>query len=170
MRSKVNKGKTLIGTIYTIGSPQVAEIISISGFDWVLIDMEHSTLSLDAVQSALQAIGEDVIKIVRVPGNDEIWIKRVLDTGCDGILVPMVKNSEEAERVVRYSKYPVQGQRSVGVTRAHGYGANFSEYISGANRDIIIMIQVEHHEGVKNIDSIVSVKGIDSIFIWPYDL
>jgi len=170
MRSKVNKGKTLIGTIYTIGSPQVAEIISISGFDWVLIDMEHSTLSLDAVQSALQAIGEDVIKIVRVPGNDEIWIKRVLDTGCDGILVPMVKNSEEAERVVRYSKYPVQGQRSVGVTRAHGYGANFAEYISGANRDIIIMIQVEHHEGVKNIDSIVSVKGIDSIFIGPYDL
>jgi len=170
MRSKVNKGKTLIGTIYTIGSPQVAEIISISGFDWVLIDMEHSTLSLDAVQSALQAIGEDVIKIVRVPGNDEIWIKRVLDTGCDGILVPMVKNSEEAEKVVRYSKYPVQGQRSVGVTRAHGYGANFAEYISGANRDIIIMIQVEHHEGVKNIDSIVSVKGIDSIFIGPYDL
>ncbi len=74
MNGKARKKNTLLGTIYTIGSPQVAEIIAVSGFDWVLIDMEHSTLSLDSVQSSLQAIGENVIKIVRVPGNDEIWI------------------------------------------------------------------------------------------------
>lgn len=170
MNTKSNNKKTLIGTIFTTGAPQVAEIISLTGFDWVLIDMEHSTLSLDSVQNALQIIDNKILKIVRVPGNDEIWIKRVLDTGCDGILVPMVKTSDEARRVVMASKYPVDGQRSVGLTRAHKYGATFKEYVSGANKDLIIMIQIEHIDGVKNIDSILKVKGIDSIFIGPYDL
>lgn len=170
MNTKSSNKRTLIGTIFTTGAPQVAEIISLSGFDWVLIDMEHSTLSLDSVQNALQIIDNKVVKIVRVPGNDEIWIKRVLDTGCDGILVPMVKTAEEAQRVVMASKYPVEGQRSVGLTRAHKYGAAFKEYVSGANIDLVVMIQIEHIEGVKNIDSILKVKGIDSIFIGPYDL
>jgi 2-keto-3-deoxy-L-rhamnonate aldolase RhmA len=162
--------KPVIGTIFTIGSPQIAEIISQSGFEWVLIDMEHSTLSLDSVQNALQVLGEKIIRIVRVSGNDEIWIKRVLDTGCDGILVPMIRNSDEAKKVVNSSKYPVEGQRSVGLTRAHKYGPGFQDYISRANDDLIIMIQIEHIEGVRNIDSILEVKGIDSIFIGPYDL
>ncbi|MFN8240122.1 MAG: aldolase/citrate lyase family protein [Bacteroidales bacterium] len=166
----VKKGKTLIGTMYTIGSTQVAEILSLSGLDWVVLDMEHSTLSLEDVQKALQVMGDRLLKIVRVPGNDEIWIKRVLDTGCDGILVPMVKTAQEAERVVRASKYPSVGDRSVGLTRAHKFGAGFTDYISRANKDLIIMIQIEHREGVKNIDSILKVKGLDAIFIGPYDL
>jgi 2-keto-3-deoxy-L-rhamnonate aldolase RhmA len=170
MAAKKRTYKPVLGTIFTIGSPQVAEIISQSGFDWVLIDMEHSTLSLDSAQTAIQVMGEKILKIVRAPGNDEIWIKRVLDTGCDGILVPMIKNAEEAGKVVIRSKYPVEGQRSVGLTRAHKYGAGFTEYVSRANKDLIIMIQIEHIEGVKNIDSILKVKGIDSIFIGPYDL
>jgi 2-keto-3-deoxy-L-rhamnonate aldolase RhmA len=160
----------VLGTIFTLGSPQVAEIISQSGFGWVLIDMEHSTLSLESAQTAIQVLGKKILKIVRVPGNDEIWIKRVLDTGCDGILVPMVKTDEEARNAVRSSMYPVEGQRSVGLTRAHKYGAGFNEYVSGANRNLIIMVQIEHIEGVRNIDSILKVKGIDSIFIGPYDL
>jgi 2-keto-3-deoxy-L-rhamnonate aldolase RhmA len=162
--------KPLIGTIYSMGAPQVAEMISDSGFDWVMIDMEHSSLSLDSVQIALQILGDDIIKIVRVPGNDEIWIKRVLDTGCDGILVPMVNNSEAAAKVVQYSKYPAIGQRSVGVARAHKFGSSFKEYVDRANKDLIIMVQIEHKEAVKNVDSILAVKGIDSIFIGPYDL
>jgi 2-dehydro-3-deoxyglucarate aldolase/4-hydroxy-2-oxoheptanedioate aldolase len=162
--------EALLGTIFSLGSSDVAEIISLAGFDWVLIDMEHSTLSLDAVQSALQAAGEKIIKIVRVPGNDEIWIKRVLDTGCDGILVPMVKSAGEAELAVASARYPVTGNRSVGVTRAHGYGSDFAGYVERANREIIVMIQVEHIEAVNNIDSILAVKGIDAVFIGPYDL
>jgi 2-keto-3-deoxy-L-rhamnonate aldolase RhmA len=170
MAHKKLTNKTLFGTIFTTGAPQVSEIISLTGFDWVLIDMEHSTLSLDAVQNTLQIMGDKVVKIVRVPGNDEIWIKRVLDTGCNGILVPMVKTAEEVKKVVIASKYPVAGQRSVGVTRAHKYGLAFKDYIAGANRNLVIMIQIEHIDGVKNIDSILKVKGIDSIFIGPYDL
>jgi 2-keto-3-deoxy-L-rhamnonate aldolase RhmA len=162
--------KPLIGTLLSLDAPQVSEVISIAGFGWVLIDMEHSALSLDSVQNALQVMGDKLLRIVRVPGNDEIWIKRVLDTGCDGILVPMVNTADEAKKVVQSSKYPVEGKRSVGLARAHKFGAGFKEYLTGANKDLVIMIQIEHIEGVKNIDEILKVKGIDSVFIGPYDL
>jgi 2-dehydro-3-deoxyglucarate aldolase/4-hydroxy-2-oxoheptanedioate aldolase len=115
-------------------------------------------------------MGDKILKIVRVPGNDEIWIKRILDTGCDGILVPMVNTAAEALKVVRSSKYPVEGRRSVGLSRAHKYGAGFSEYVENANRKLVIMIQIEHKEAVNNIDEILGVNGIDSVFIGPYDL
>ncbi|MBK8883087.1 MAG: 2,4-dihydroxyhept-2-ene-1,7-dioic acid aldolase [Bacteroidales bacterium] len=160
----------LAGTLLSISAPQVAEIISDSGFDWVLIDMEHSAISLESVQNALQIMGDKILKIVRVPGKDEIWIKRVLDTGCDGILVPMVNSAAEALKVVQYSKYPPEGRRSVGLSRAHSFGPGFSDYVENANKDLVIMIQIEHRDAVKNIDEILKVKGIDSVFIGPYDL
>ena len=170
MKTSKEADNMLTGTLYSLGDPQLAEIISNAGFDWVLIDMEHSTMSLSDVQAALQAMGDRLLKVVRVPGIDEIWIKRVLDTGCDGILVPMVRTAEEAARVIAASKYPVEGQRSVGVTRAHRYGPGFKEYIYSANREIITMIQIEHIEGVNNIDSILKINGIDSVLIGPFDL
>lgn len=164
------KNKQLFGTIYTTGSLQVAEMLPSCGFEWVMIDMEHSAMSLETVQSSLQVLGKNILRIVRVPGNDEILIKRVLDTGCDGIMVPMVKTREEAEKAVLASKYPPEGRRSVGLTRAHGYGQSSNEYLRSANKDLVIMLQIEHIEAVGNIDSILAVKGIDSIFIGPYDL
>jgi 2-dehydro-3-deoxyglucarate aldolase/4-hydroxy-2-oxoheptanedioate aldolase len=170
MKAEKPFSKPLIGTIISMASPQVAEIISITGFDWVMIDMEHSSLSLENVENALQVTGEKLLRIVRVPGNDEIWIKRVLDTGCDGILVPMVNTAEEARRVVQSSKYPLEGKRSVGLARAHKFGPGFTDYLEGANKNLVIMIQIENIEGVRNIDAILEVKGIDSIFIGPYDL
>lgn len=162
--------KPLFGTIYTAGCLPIAEIISQSGFDWVMIDMEHSALSLDEVRDSLPVFGEKMIKIVRVPGNDDIWIKRVLDTGCDGILVPMVNSREEAEKIIMSSKYPPNGRRSTGLSRAHGYGRTFSRYLEEANDTVHIMIQIEHIDGIKNIDTILKVRGIDSVFIGPYDL
>ena len=170
MAVKSQGKKQLTGTIYSIGSLRVAEMISRSGLDWVMIDMEHSALSLDDVQDALPVFGEKMLKIVRVPCNDETWIKQVLDTGCDGIMVPMIMTSADAVRMVSASKYPPEGSRSVGITRAHGYGMTFSEYVAHANSDLILMAQVEHHEGVRNIDSILDIKGINVIFIGPYDL
>ena len=170
MKDIKNTDRQFIGTIYSAGAPQVAEMISLAGFDWVMIDMEHSALSLAETQNALQVLGNKILKIVRVPGNDDIWIKRVLDTGCDGIIIPMVNSAAEAERIIKASKYPLAGARSVGVARAHNYGAAFKEYVSDANSDLIIMPQIEHIEGVRNIDSILKVQGIDAIFIGPYDL
>jgi 2-keto-3-deoxy-L-rhamnonate aldolase RhmA len=167
---KATEYKQLTGIIYTTGSARVAEMISLSGFEWVMIDMEHSSLSLNEVQNALPVFGESMLRIVRVPGNDDIWIKQVLDAGCDGIMVPMIMNREDAERMVLSAKYPPEGRRSVGITRAHSYGMKFNEYISSANSDLILMAQIEHYEGVKNIDSILQVKGINAIFIGPYDL
>ena len=160
----------LAGTLLSLSAPQVAEIIADSGFDWVLIDMEHSAISLESVQNALQVMGDRILKIVRVPGNDEIWIKRVLDTGCDGILVPMVNNEAEARKAVMYARYPVQGRRSVGLSRAHRYGPGFNDYIDHANDELVLMIQIEHRDAVKNLDSILAVEGIDACFIGPYDL
>jgi 2-keto-3-deoxy-L-rhamnonate aldolase RhmA len=170
MKAKKPFDRPLAGTLLSISAPQIAEIISDSGFDWVLIDMEHSSISLESVQNALQIMGDKILKIVRVPGNDEIWIKRVLDTGCDGILVPMVNSAAEALKVIQYSKYPLTGKRSVGLSRAHSFGPGFSNYVENANRDVVVMIQIEHREAVQNIDEILKVEGIDSVFIGPYDL
>jgi 2-keto-3-deoxy-L-rhamnonate aldolase RhmA len=162
--------KQLAGIIYSIGSLSVAEMISQSGLDWVMIDMEHSALSLSDVQDALPVFGPKMLKIVRVPCNDETWIKQVLDTGCDGIMVPMIKTPEDAVKMVNSARYPPEGRRSVGITRAHGYGLTFSEYVSKANSDLVLMAQIEHHEAVSNIDSILKTEGINAIFIGPYDL
>lgn len=96
MAVKSQENKQLAGTIYGIGSLRVAEMIFRSGFDWVMIDMEHSALTLDDVQDSLPVFGEKMLKIVRVPCNDETWIKQVLDTGCDGIMVPMIKTRADA--------------------------------------------------------------------------
>jgi 2-keto-3-deoxy-L-rhamnonate aldolase RhmA len=170
MSDKKRFNKTMLGTLLSISAPQVAEIISMSGFDWVFIDMEHSAISLESVQNAIQIMEGKILTIVRVPANDEVWIKRTLDTGCDGIIVPMVNSAEEARKVVQASKYPLEGRRSVGLARAHKYGASFKDYVENANRDLIIMIQCEHKDAVKNFDDILNVRGIDSVFIGPYDL
>jgi 2-dehydro-3-deoxyglucarate aldolase/4-hydroxy-2-oxoheptanedioate aldolase len=162
--------KTMIGTLLSISAPQVPELIAMAGFDWVFIDMEHSAMSLESVQNALQIMEGKILTIVRVPSNDEVWIKRVLDTGCDGILVPMVNSADEAKKVVQASKYPPEGRRSVGLARAHKYGASFKEYVVNANKDILVIIQCEHKDAVKNFDDILKVNGIDSVFIGPYDL
>lgn len=170
MKEKQKYDKPMIGTLLSISAPQVAEIIAMSGFDWVFIDMEHSAMSLESVQNAIQIMEGKILTIVRVPFNDEVWIKRVLDTGCDGIIVPMVNSADEARKVVQAAKYPPQGRRSVGLARAHKYGASFKEYIENANRGLVTIIQCEHKDAVKNFDEILKVEGIDSVFIGPYDL
>jgi 2-dehydro-3-deoxyglucarate aldolase/4-hydroxy-2-oxoheptanedioate aldolase len=170
MEGKEKFKKTMIGTLLSMSAPQVAELIAMAGFDWVFIDMEHSAMSLESVQNAIQIMEGKILTIVRVPGNDEVWIKKILDTGCDGILVPMVNSADEAKKVVQASKYPPEGRRSVGLARAHKYGASFKEYVDNANKDILVMIQCEHKEAVRNFDDILKVRGIDSVFIGPYDL
>jgi len=162
--------ESLIGTILTLKSPEISEIVSLSGFDWVMIDMEHSTLSLGDVQTIIQVINGRMKTIVRIPVNNNVWIKQVLDIGCDGIMVPMVLNREDASAAVTAATYPPGGSRSVGIGRAHKFGLGFNDYLFKQSRDIIVIIQVEHIEGVDNIDDILSVEGVGGIFIGPYDL
>ena len=173
MNAKINKIQSntpLIGTIVTLNNPQITEMLSSAGFDWLMIDMEHSTLTIGEVQCLLQSMHPDCISIVRIPGNDPVWIKRVLETGCDGIMVPLVNSEDEARVAVDAAKYPSDGSRSFGVSRAHGYGARFDSYINSANQETVVLIQVEHIKAVNYIEQILSLKGIGGIFVGPYDL
>lgn len=159
-----------IGTIVTLESPEITEILSHSGFDWLFFDMEHGTVSTTSVQHLIQAMDEGCSAIIRIPENSAVFIKKALDTGCDGIIVPQVNTVEDAESAVAAAKYPPQGSRSVGIARAQGYGMRFAEYIKNANDTTSLIIQIEHKTAVENLDQILAVKGIDGVLIGPYDL
>ena len=169
-RRRLRKGELCVGTFLTLSSPEVAEICAEAGFDWVFIDLEHTTLDVKDVQAVLQAVQDDCACVVRVPSKDEGLMKRVLDAGADGIVVPHVNTPEETETIVRQCLYPPDGERSVGISRAQKFGLGFKEYMAGANTEILVIPQVEHVEGVRRIDDIVRVPGISAVFIGPYDL
>jgi len=165
------KRKPLIGTIVSLPSASATEALSHCGFDWLWIDMEHGALELEHIQHILMAKGDRCAGYVRIPLNEEVWIKRVLDLGADGVIVPNVKSKEEAEWVVDACKYPPLGSRSAGLARAQGYGhKDFGEYAKEANENISVLLQIEHVEGVENIDGILDVEGVSAIIIGPYDL
>lgn len=169
-RSRLINQDTLIGTLVTLPTTEGAEILAGAGFDWLLIDLEHSAMGIDHAQRILQAVGEQAACIVRVPLNDEIWIKKVLDTGCHGMMVPQVNTAEDARRAVRLSKYPPQGSRSVGLARAQRYGPGLEEAVTRANDTTAVILQAEHLEAVANIHSILDVPGVDAVLVGPYDL
>jgi 2-keto-3-deoxy-L-rhamnonate aldolase RhmA len=164
-------GKCCIGATITMNSPIVAELLSRVGFDWLWFEMEHTALSVEAVQSMLQATnGSSISSVVRVPWNDKTLIKRVIDTGPDGILVPLVTSREEAEYAVRAIKYPPMGERGAGLARAQCYGLTSGEYMKTANDEVMTMLMIEHIKAVENIEDILKVKGIDSLMIGTLDL
>jgi 2-dehydro-3-deoxyglucarate aldolase/4-hydroxy-2-oxoheptanedioate aldolase len=169
-RSRLLNGETLIGSIVTLAASETAEIMARAGFDWLFIDFEHAALDLESVQKIHIAASPHTPCVVRVPAVEEAWIKKCLDLGADGLIIPQIRTAEEAARVVRFAKYPPMGQRGVGLGRAHGYGPDFSDYVASANLDTAIILQAEHIDAVRNIEAIVAVEGIDSIFIGPFDL
>jgi 2-keto-3-deoxy-L-rhamnonate aldolase RhmA len=132
--------------------------------------MEHAPTSLARVQEMVQATGTRVPCLVRAPWNDGVWIKRILDTGCDGIVIPQIRNATEARDAICACKYPPAGTRSVGVARAQGYGMTLQDYIDYANERLITVLQTEHIDAANNIESILDVPGFDAVLIGPYDL
>jgi 2-dehydro-3-deoxyglucarate aldolase len=168
-KSKLAGGARLVGTILTLPAPEFAEIAAGAGFDWLFLDMEHGLLDIAAVQRMVQAAGPCPC-LIRVPANEPVWIKKAMDIGAAGLIFPNIKNAEEMERAVREAKYPPEGVRSVGIGRAHGYGARFAEYVASANRDTTIVAQVEHIDGVRSIDRILGTPGVDAVFVGPFDL
>ena len=164
-------GKVCLGATITMNSPEVAEILSHAGFDWLWFEMEHSSLSNGNVFNMLQATnGTDISTVIRVPWNDKTMIKRALDAGPDGIIIPLVNTKEEAEYAVRAMKYPPVGERGAGLSRAQCYGMHMEEYIKSANDEVTTILMIEHIEAVKNIEEIISVKGVDSVMIGALDL
>jgi 2-keto-3-deoxy-L-rhamnonate aldolase RhmA len=153
----------------TLDSPAVAELMAEAGFDWLFIDAEHSTLDTSQMQSLLQAAGSTPC-VIRLASGDDVPIKKALDIGAAGIVVPQVNSADHARRIVQSAKYAPYGQRGLGISRAHGYGLKVLEYMQSANDDTAVIVQAEHRDAVANIDAIVSVEGVDGVLIGPYDL
>lgn len=168
--SSLRRSKPLIGTLVSVRSPEVAEALALCGYDWLFLDLEHSTIDVAAAQTILQAVGTRVYAVLRLPDNNPEHFKKALDTGCDGVVIPLVNSAHEAEAAVRAAKYPPMGNRSVGIGRAHGYGLSFASYVEEANSSVALILQIEHRSAVEQIDAIVAVKGFDAIFVGPYDL
>jgi 2-keto-3-deoxy-L-rhamnonate aldolase RhmA len=162
-------GELLIGPLMTLASPEAAEIMAYAGFDWLFIDAEHGPLDALTIQRMMQGAGS-VPCVVRVAASAEVPIKQALDIGAAGIIAPMVNTAEQAANVVRWAKYSPQGTRGIGVGRAHGYGAQYQEYLRSANEDIAVIVQAEHIDAVKNIEAIVQVPGLDAVLVGPNDL
>ncbi len=167
---RLREGQKLVGTLVTLPLPEMAEGLAKAGFDWLWVDLEHAPLSLRDLQSILSTVEGKASALVRIPDNNLVWIKQVLDLGVEGIIVPLVNCASEARRAVDAAKYPPEGSRSVGIARAHGHGLSFKSYVERANTSTAVILQVEHIEGVRNIDEILAVPGVDGILIGPYDL
>ena len=164
-------GKAQIGMWSSLSSHIVAEILAHAGFDWVLLDTEHSPNELPMVQAQLQAmVGGTATPVVRPAWNDMVLVKRFLDIGAQSLLLPYVQTKEEAENAVRYTRYPQAGVRGVaGATRAAGYGRT-KDYMKQAHEEICLLLQVETRKAMANIEAIAEVEGVDGIFIGPNDL
>ena len=164
-------GRVSLGATITINSPAIVEMLSRVGLDWLWIDTEHTALTLENVVTMLQAAnGSNASTVIRVPWNDKTMIKRALDVGPDGILVPLINTRQEAEDAVRAMKYPPVGERGAGLGRAQSYGMHMGEYLQAANDEVLVIAQIEHVTAVENIDEIVSVEGLDSVFVGALDL
>jgi 2-keto-3-deoxy-L-rhamnonate aldolase RhmA len=168
-RARLKAGEPLVGSIVTLPLASVAEIVADAGFDWLWIDMEHGPLDLLHVEAMIRARG-NAAAIVRAPGNDPVWIKRILDSGCDGVLLPHVDSADEARAAVEAAFYPPRGKRSFGVSRAHGYGPRMNDYLESSPDETTVMVQIESAAAVRNIDAILTTDGVDAAVIGPFDL
>jgi len=171
VKEKLKAGQPSVGAWINIGHPAVAEIMADAGFEWLALDAEHAPFSLESLQSMLQAMSRtDVVPIIRVPANDPVPIKQVLDLGPGGLVIPMVNTAEQARAAVRACRYPPEGIRGFGLGRASGYGKNYQDYVQNANKHLLICVQIEHVEAVENAEEILAVDGIDAVFIGRADM
>jgi 2-keto-3-deoxy-L-rhamnonate aldolase RhmA len=168
LKEKLKQGQPVIGTFVGLGHPDVTEVLSRIGFDWLLIDGEHSPISLETMQTMMQAMnGSNCTPIVRTQWNDKVIIKRVLDAGAHGVLVPWVNTREEAESAVSACRYPPVGLRGYGPRRA---GLFDPDYFETANDEVLVIVQIETREAVDNVADILAVEGIDAVYVGPHDL
>ena len=168
-RERLRRGDRLVGTIVSLDSPEIVEILAASGFDWLFFDAEHAPLTTIAMQRLLQAAG-DIPCVIRLADDTNTSIKKALDIGAAGIIVPQVNSAAQAEAIVRGAKYAPVGSRGIGIARANLYGLNLGEYIARANDTTAVIVQAEHIDAVRNIDAIAGVGGVDAVFVGPNDL
>jgi len=165
-----NKIKPSIGSWLTLAHPAIAEIMANAGFEWLVIDLEHSVITIREAEELIRIIGLSGVKpYVRLTTNDPNQIKRVMDAGAQGIIVPMIKSREDLEKAAQAMFYPPKGTRGVGLARAQGYGTQFESYVEKhATFDLIA--QVEHIETVNKLEEILSFPDLQGFIVGPYDL
>jgi len=168
---KLKAGKLTVGSWITLADTAVAEIMAKSKFDWLTVDLEHSAIGLKDAQELIRVIDlAGCMPLVRVGANDPVIIKRVMDAGSLGVIVPMVNSGIDAENAVRSVKYPPMGRRGVGLARAQGYGMGFEKYKKEINKKSVVIVQIEHIDAINNLEDILTVEGVDGSIIGPYDL
>jgi 2-dehydro-3-deoxyglucarate aldolase len=169
-KARLAAGETLHGTMLNLPSPAVAEILAAAGFDWLFVDAEHGPIDTGELIAILQAVDRDLACLVRVPELNAGAIKRALDAGAAGVIVPQIETAAAAADAVRLSRYAPEGSRGVGLSRAQRYGFAFKKYLEQANDEIVVVVQAEHVRAVENIEAIAHVAGLDAVFLGPYDL
>jgi 2-dehydro-3-deoxyglucarate aldolase len=171
MLNKLFNKSNPLGSWLQIGDPEFTSMMIQSGFDFLVIDMEHGSISEGDLPALFQVFnGTDCIPMVRVANNDSIFIRRALDLGAKGIIVPGVKSKEDVTKAENAIYYPPKGDRGIGYSKANNYGMGFNEYFKSSNDDVLFVAQIEHEVAVKNINEIFSSDNIDSYIIGPYDL
>lgn len=171
VRQKALAGTPTIGSFMGLGSPNVAELMAHSGFDWLVIETEHNGLDAAEVQHMLMAVnGTKTVPIVRIPSANPVYIQRALDMGGMGIVVPMVRTAAEAQAIVSATRYPPVGTRGFGPLRASHYTYDNADYFTRVNDHILVVLIIETKEALDNLEEIAQVPGIDVLFIGPADL
>lgn len=170
LKARLRAGETLFGTLLTFGATEVADILAGAGFDWLFVDAEHGALDPRDVLQILQTVAGRTPCLVRVPILDEGWIKRALDAGAEGVIVPQVSTAEQAERAVRYAHFAPRGSRGLGTSRANRYGLNLAGVLERAREQTMVVVQAETGDAIRNIEAIARVPDLDAVFVGPFDL
>lgn len=171
IRARLAAGDVVLGSWLSFAFAPVTEMMARAGFDYLVIDQEHAAIGAAECLTMIQIISLcGVEPWVRVGANDARLIKRALDSGATGVVVPMVNSAEEARAAVAAARYPPHGARGAGLFRAQAYGLGFAEYRPRADAETVVVVQIEHIDAVRCLEEIVSVPGVDAFIVGPYDL
>jgi 4-hydroxy-2-oxoheptanedioate aldolase len=174
LKARLLAGKRALGCWTVLGAPAVIEVLALCGFDYLLLDQEHGFGEPSALLHSLQAMAATPTcsSVVRVPSNDPHYLKRVLDAGVEGVMVPNVETAEDARAIVAACRYPPAGRRgsALGSARASDYGIRGPDYRQRAAQELLIVCQIESPRAVENVEAIAAVEGVDVVFIGPHDL
>lgn len=171
LKAKLKNKSLTIGSWISLGHTSIAEIFANAGFDWVVIDLEHTTISIEQAGELIRVVDlAGSAPLVRLTSIDPNQIKRVMDAGAHGIVVPSVNSPSDAELAVSSTRYGPHGIRGVGLGRAQAYGSSFKDYLEWQKTEPVVIVQIEHKDSLDHLENIFSVSGVDGFLVGPYDL
>jgi 2-dehydro-3-deoxyglucarate aldolase len=171
LKAALRRKELVLGSWLQFGYPLITEMFARKGFDFLAIDMEHGPISLQTMAEQIQLISlAGCAPMVRVGANDPLLIKRAMDAGAAGVIVPMIESAEQAKRAVEAAYYPPKGTRGVGLARAQGFGLDFDSYREKMADETVVIVQIEHKNAVGALESILAVDGVDGFMVGPYDM